>query len=173
MGTGVGEPGVSSQSATMPSTKKRVRPRGYVGSSPNSSSTSNLTCFLSFSSASVGVSSWCDLLLDSWSLGCKLRCSMECLSCSLAGQNHGEAGKGDWHWLGHEGEELWCCLDLFSSLEWECHLNPDCPAGVSLLSQLANSTPGAQLRGLGLWRRMAMGTSPASRKGPSQHSPTL
>ena len=47
MGTGMGEPGASSHSLATPSAKKRVTPRGNVGSSPNSSSTSHLTFFLS------------------------------------------------------------------------------------------------------------------------------
>ena len=46
MGMGVEKLGVSSHSAAVPSAKKRVRPMGNIRSSPNSSSTSNLTCFL-------------------------------------------------------------------------------------------------------------------------------
>ena len=76
MGMGVEEPAVSSYSVDMPSTKMRVRPRGNVGWLPNHSSTSNLICFLGFSSAGVGVSSCCALVLGSQGLGCKLRCSM-------------------------------------------------------------------------------------------------
>ena len=45
MGTGVEELGVSSHSLAMPSARKSVRPGGNVGSSPNSLSTSKLTCF--------------------------------------------------------------------------------------------------------------------------------
>ena len=117
----------------------RVRPRGNVGSLSNSSSTSNLTCFFCFSSASVEVSFCHALLLDLWGLVCKSSCSMEQLSCSLAGWDCGGLGDDNLNWLGCEWEGLWCFLDLF--LPWEHFLNPDHAAGASSFSQLADFSP--------------------------------
>ena len=53
---GVKGPGASSCFSATPSPRKRVRPGGNMGSSPSPPSTSNLTCFFSFS-AHVGASS--------------------------------------------------------------------------------------------------------------------
>ena len=71
--------------------RKRVRSGGNGGLLPNSLYTSNLTCFLLFvsSSAGVGASSCCTMLLDSWDLSCRWRSSMEQLSYLSAGWDHG------------------------------------------------------------------------------------
>ena len=132
----------------MPSARKRVRPGGNAESLPNSSSTSNLTCFFGGLS-SMGASSHHALLLDSWSLSYKWRCSKEQLSHSSVGQDHGGLGEGDWHWLGNGGQGLWHHLNLFLPLEWVClFLNQDHPTDVSSLSCLVNSAPKAWLRGI-------------------------
>ena len=122
-------------SLAMPSTRKRVRPGDKVGSSPNSSSTSNLTCFFHcFSSVGVGASCCYSLLWDLWDLSCRWRSLKEQLSCSLAGWDCEGLGEDDWHLLGHQ------CLNL--SLLWEGPLlNPTHPVKWSSLSHLADSTP--------------------------------
>ena len=175
LGMGVEGLGVSSHSLAIPSTRKRVRPWGNMGWLPNSLSTSNQTCFfLCFSSVGVGASSHCTLFLEWQALGCRWRSSMEQLSCSSAGQDYWGLGEGDWCWLWHWGEELWCHFDLSLPLEWKHHfLDPDHPARVSSLGHLADSTPRVQLRGTGLWGGMAACASPASCSGPSQSSFTL
>ena len=157
----------------MASTKKRNRPGGNVGSSPNSSSTSNLTCVFGGLS-SMGVSSHCTLLLDVWDFSCQWRWSMERLSHSSAGQDHGGLGEGAWCWLGSGGKGLWCCLNLVIPLEWVCLLlEPDHPAEGSSLSHLVDSVPKAWLQRSGLWYRMAVGASLASCRGPGWPSFTL
>ena len=59
---------VSDHSTVFPSARKRVMPRGNVGSLPSSSSMLNLTCFFGFSSTGVGAQLCCTLLLDFWVL---------------------------------------------------------------------------------------------------------
>ena len=93
-------PGVSSNSSAKPSTKKRVRPGAKVGSSPRSSSRSNLTCFFGFS-ASVRASQHHTLLLDLWSHVYKFRSFIEWLSCLVTGWDHGGLEEGDWLLLGY------------------------------------------------------------------------
>ena len=107
--------------------RKRVRPGGSVGSSPRSSSSSNLT-FFSFdvSMAGVGASCHLTLLLVSQCLGCSLSSFIEQVSHTLAGQDHGGLGRVTDAELGHLGEGFWCCLDL--SLPWEHHLSGTWPS---------------------------------------------
>ena len=65
VGSWAGKLGALLHSGAAPSSKKRVRSEGKFGSSPNSLSTSNQTCFLSFSSV-CGEALHCHaLLLDS------------------------------------------------------------------------------------------------------------
>ena len=137
----------------MPSHRKRVRPRGNVGSLPNSSSTSNLICFFyCFSSVGVGASCCCTLLWDLWDLNCRWRSLREWLSHLSAGQDCGRLGEGDWCLLGHWGEALWWCLNQFLIQE-HCLLDPSCPVEWSSLGPLADSTNKAQLRENGPMRQ--------------------
>ena len=137
----IGELRASSHSVAASSTKNSIRPRGNIGSLPNSSSTSNMICFFSGVS-SMGVPSHHALLLDSQSLSCKWRCSMEQLNHLSAGWDCGGLEEGDWHQHRHGGEGFWCCLDLFPPLEWvHLLLNQDHPIKVSYLSHLVNSFP--------------------------------
>ena len=140
--------GASSGSLAMPSTRKKVRPKGNVGSLPNSPSTSNLTCFyLAFSSVGMGCHldmpiSWiCRVLVVGWGIYRVVELLVGRIGL------WGGLGKGYWCQLGHWGEGLSCHLDLSLPLEWECLLNPDHPAGVSSFSHLAESIPQGQAEG--------------------------
>ena len=141
IGMGVKELEASSHSLAAPSSMKRVRPRGNVGLSHNSPSTSNLTSFFLHCFSSVVVGTSCHTLLwDSWHVSCRWRSLRECLSHLSAGWDHGGLEEGGWHLLGHQGKGLWHCLDL--SLAQECHLlDPTCPVEWSFLSGLAASMP--------------------------------
>ena len=169
---GITVPGVLSCSLLEPSTRKRVRPGGNVGSLPRSPSSSNLTCFFSFT-AGVGVSSHCTLLLDLQGLVYKLRFFIEWLSCSVTGQDHGGLGEGDWCLLGHWGMGLSCHLDLSLPLEQECLLTSDFPVGVSSFSHLATSVPYVRWEGTGSWGGMIVQTSFASQRGLDHSNFTL
>ena len=147
---GHGSRGTSSHSLAVPFARKRVRSGDNVGSLPNSSSTLNQTCFFSFPSTYVGVSSHHALLLDSWDLGCRWRLSIEQQSLSSVGWDHGGLREGDWHRLQHWGEGLWHHTDLSLPLEWEHHLlKLNHPVEVSSLSCLADSIPWDLAEGVG------------------------
>ena len=95
---GVGSPavklGVFLHFGDAPSAKEWVRTEGKCGSSPNSLSTSNWTCFLGLSSLCGETSHHHALSLDSCDLGCNSRFFMEQCSCSSAGQDHKGLGRG-------------------------------------------------------------------------------
>ena len=157
MGKGVEGFGALCHYLAVPTTRKVVRSGGSVGSSPNSSSMSNLTSFFIHclgrhssigscgggpSSVGVGASSCHALLLDSCGLGCMWRSLREQLSQSSAGCDQGGLGEGNWCLLGHWGEGLWFHFDLSLHGELEHHLlNADHPAEESSLGSLAKSTP--------------------------------
>ena len=101
-----------------PSAKKWTNCTGRSGSAPNSLSTSNWTCFLSFSSFCGEASHHC-----TWFPCCNLRPSMEWQSC-LSGWDHGGLGEGDWSWWRCEREGICCHLDPLLPLEWD-FLLPD------------------------------------------------
>ena len=114
-----------------PSARKQTNSVGRSGLAPNSSSASNWTCILGFSSFCGEASCW-----HVQFLGSKLRPSREQWSCSF-GQSH--VGLGDCLW--HEGEELCHCLHpllplewVFLPLDWECM-----PCG--LASRAGSSSP--------------------------------
>ena len=172
MGSEVEELGALLCSAAVPYTKKRVRPVGNVGLSPNSLSTSNLTCFL-LSLSSMGLPSHCTLLLDSWGLSCKWRCSMEWLSHSSAGRDHGGLGESDWCQLRHGGEGFGSSLTY--SFPWNGSISLTWIVLLRCLLLVAWLTlpPWASWGGLGLWSGMAMGIPLASQRWPRQSSCTL
>ena len=110
-------------SMVSPLARKRVMPRGNVGSPPSSSSMLNLTCVFGFSSIGVGA-----LLLDSQVLDCNFRSLIWRQSCTPAALDLEGLGEGGWDCPWHYGEGLWCHLDLLLLLNWECCLcDPDCP----------------------------------------------
>ena len=147
MGMGAEELGASSCSLATPSTRKRVRFGGNVGSLPNSSSTLNHTCFFGFSSAYVGgIISLCPAPRF---MGSGLQVETFHGAAELLISRIGSLGlgEGDQCQLGHWGEGLWHHLDLSLPLKWECHLlELNLPAEVYSLSHLADSAPNAQLR---------------------------
>ena len=120
MGMGVDGLGVSSCSLAMSSARKRVRPGGNVWSLPNSSFTSNLTCFFlgGFSSVGVRASYHYALLLDLWDLSCRWRSSMEWLSHSLVEWDCGGLGEGNWCQLGHWEEGLYSYSPVWKKLPY-------------------------------------------------------
>ena len=106
VGSWEGELGALLHSGAVPSAKKRMRSEGKSGSLPNSSSTLNQTCFLSFSFSSFcrEASHYCALSMESQDLGCNLRFSMEWWSHSSAEWDSRGLGDGDlsltWAWRG-------------------------------------------------------------------------
>ena len=98
--------------------RKRIKSEGKSGSLPNSSSTSNQTCFLSYSSFCGEALCQHALPLDSQTMGCSLSFLSEQWSHLSAGWNCGGLKVEDQHWLGCEGEGLWCHLNPLLPLEW-------------------------------------------------------
>ena len=137
-------------------TRKVVRSGGSVRLLPNSSSTSNLTCFFicclygnssigscrgGHSSVGVGVSSHYTLLWDLHGLRCRLRSSREQLHHLLAGHVWGGWERMTGASLG-TGMRVWCHLNLSLPLEWEhCLLDPDYTVEGSSLGCLTDSAP--------------------------------
>ena len=118
--------------------RKRVTPVGNVDSPFSSSSVLNVTCFLGFSSARVGILLHHALLLDSWGLASDFKSCIWRHSHSPGGLDLWRLGDDDEDCLQHSSDVLWCHLDLLLPLNQECHhCDPDCPARESSLGHLA------------------------------------
>ena len=106
VGSWAGEVGVLPHSWAVLSAKKRARSEGKFSSLPNSSITSNQTCFLGLFSVCGEASHCYVLLLDTWDLGCSLRFSIEQWSYSSAGWDQEGLREGTGDGLGVRGRAL-------------------------------------------------------------------